>query len=121
MGRNARGRYAIITVSKGTNVPGGAVIFFGREMRKTEEKQRKKRDRYFYLNASADVLSKEVRRLTKETCADRENPPDLKCLKELTGVLKEAVSVCLSLEKSDTAAAPIVRVVFDEEIEEYSR
>lgn len=90
-------------------------------MRKTEEKQKRKRDRYFYLNASAEVLSKEVRRLTKASCGDKSKPPDLKCIKELTGVLKEAVNVCLSLEKSDTVEAPTVRVVFREEIEELAQ
>ena len=77
----------------------------------------RKRGRYDYLNAAAETLSREVWKRTVADCKGRD-PTDGKTVKELEALLKEAVGICLSLEKSESAAVPEIRVVFEDGIGE---
>ena len=73
----------------------------------------RKRTRTDYLNLAADRVAKAAwaaaRGLGRET--------DLKTLKETEAVLKEAVGVALSLEKSASDAPAEIRVVFEDDTE----
>ena len=77
-----------------------------------------KKDRSYYLNKSADLMSKRVYALCREA-TDRERPADAKALKDLCGLLKEAVSFSLSLEKSGETTEAI-RVTFEGPLEDYA-
>ena len=71
-----------------------------------------KRDRSYYLNRSADLVSRSVYRLCRaQTAPDAQ--ADLKSMKELCGVLKEAISLSLSLEKAEGQTEEI-RILFDD-------
>ncbi len=75
------------------------------------------RSRNTYLSKSADVLSRQVYGLFRET--KKAGQPDAKSLKELCGVLKEAVSISQALEKTGGEEAG-VRVAFDDELLPYT-
>lgn len=79
----------------------------------------RKKDRNDYLNRSADLMCKRVYALCREA-VNRESPADAKALKDLCGLLKETVSVSLSLEKSGEAAAETIRVTFEGPLEDYA-
>jgi len=76
----------------------------------------KKRSRFDYLDLAADRVAKAAYTAAKGLGAS----PDLKALKEVEAVLKEAVNVALSLEKSDYAEAREIRVVFEDETEAFA-
>ena len=75
------------------------------------------RGRNDYLNKSADIVCRAV----YETCrrAKKENAQDVKQLKELCGVLKEAIGVSLSLEKTQGEQAGLL-VTFDTAVLPYT-
>lgn len=77
--------------------------------------KRKKRDRSYYLNGGADVLSRQVYDLCKKQ-AENKADADLKSLKELCGVLKEAVNISLSLEKADDGEKDALLITFDDDV-----
>ena len=76
----------------------------------------RKRTRTDYLNLAADKVAKAAwaatRSLGRET--------DLRTLKETEAVLKEAVGVALSLEKSASDAPVELRVIFEDGTEALS-
>ncbi|MBR5409876.1 MAG: hypothetical protein IK104_04325 [Clostridia bacterium] len=78
---------------------------------------RGRRGAYDYLNDASLKLAKTVYKLTSENCGGR-GTPDVKTVKELEGLVKEAAGICLSLEKSGAAEVPEIRVVFDDGIAE---
>ena len=80
---------------------------------------RVKKDRAYYLNKSADLMSKRVYKLCREA-VNKETPADLKGLKELCGLLKETVGFSLSLEKSGETQEETVRVTFEGPLEDYA-
>ena len=69
------------------------------------------------LNKSADVLSRQVYGLFRET--KKAGQADAKSLKELCGVLKEAISISQALEKTGGEDAG-VRVAFDDDVFPYT-
>ena len=77
----------------------------------------KRKTPYDHLNAAAATLAKQVYTMAKAGCA-KGAAPDVKTVKELEGLVKEAVGICLSLEKSESAEAPEIRVVFEDGIAE---
>lgn len=76
-----------------------------------------KRDRSFYLNRSADLVSRSVYRLCR-TQTKSDAPVDLKSMKELCGVLKEAISLSLSLEKAAEGQAEGIAILLDDALYE---
>ena len=80
---------------------------------------REKKDRAYYLNKSADLVSRRVYGLCREAVR-RESPADAKALKDLCGLLKEAVSFSLSLEKSGETQTETIRVIFDGPLQDYA-
>lgn len=80
---------------------------------------RVKKDRAYYLNKSADLMSKRVYALCREA-VKKEAPADVKGLKELCGLLKETVGFSLSLEKSGETQNETVRVTFEGPLEDYA-
>lgn len=83
------------------------------------EEKRKKRDRAFYLNSGADLLSRQVYELVKKQAKNKEES-DLKSLKELCSLLKETVNVALSLGKSDGGEKDTLLITFDGDVMELS-
>ena len=79
----------------------------------------RKKDRAYYLNQSADIVSKRVYDLCRE--AVKGDPPaDARALKDLCGLLKEAVGFSLSLEKSGETQVETVRVTFEGALQDYA-
>jgi|GEM_PF-3228230 len=83
------------------------------------EGKRKKRDRAYYLNRGADILSRQVYEICRQQAKNNETH-DLKSIKELCGVLKETVNISLSLEKADDGEKETLLITFDDEILELS-
>ena len=81
---------------------------------------RQAKDRAYYLNKSADLLSKRVYALCREA-AGRGADADAKGLKDLCALLKEAVGFSLSLEKSGETATGTLHVTFEPPLDEYAR
>ena len=76
-----------------------------------------KRDRNYYLNKSADLMSRRVYGLVRD--AVRPDAPE-KGLRELCGLLKETVGISAALEKQNELSSQTVRVVFEDVPEEYA-
>ncbi len=80
---------------------------------------REKKDRAYYLNKSADLMSKRVYGLCRDAVRG-DAPADAKALKDLCGLLKEAVSFSLSLEKSGETQGETIRVTFEGALQDYA-
>ena len=76
-----------------------------------------KHGRNDYLNRGADVVCRAAYELCRK--AKRERDLDAKQLKDLCAVLKEAIGISLSLEKSADAPGAGVTVTFDDALSEY--
>ena len=79
----------------------------------------KKRDRRYYLNAGTELLTREAYRLCRGSL--KAGDADLKTLKELCGLLKEAAALSGAVEKTEPAAGETLRVVFEGLAEEYAQ
>ena len=81
---------------------------------------KKRRDRGYYLNAGADLLAREAYRYCKAGLRAGAGE-DLKTLKELCGLLKEAAALAGTVEKAESSPAQTLTVVFDALAEDYAR
>ncbi|MBQ6022585.1 MAG: hypothetical protein IJR51_10300 [Clostridia bacterium] len=76
-----------------------------------------KRDRNYYLNRSAELMSRRVYAMVRD--ATRPGAPE-KGLKDLCALLKETVGISAALEKQNELSSQTVRVVFEDVPEEFA-
>ena len=79
----------------------------------------RKKDRTYYLNQSADIVSKRVYALCRDAVKG-DSPADARALRDLCGLLKEAAAVSLTLEKSGETQTETVRVTFEGALQDYA-
>ena len=84
------------------------------------EERKPKRDRFYYLNAGAELVTRRAYRLCRESLKAG-TPADLKTLKDLCGLLKEAAALSGAVEKTEPTESETLRVVFEGLAEDYAR
>ena len=86
----------------------------------TENKKRAKRDRAYYLNASADILCRQAYRMVKTAYGAKEQTPDAKGMKDACAALKEAAALSASLQRDAADSGQTLRIVFEDGTEDYA-